>query len=994
MDLPPLPLDISWRLIRRGSRAAAILFGAAALLAASPARAVDDLGLDYKTIETEHFYVHYADRLEGFARRTARVAEEAHHMMTPLFDYEPSDRTHVVVNDKIDSANGSANVSGRNAMQIFAMPPAPESTLGYYSDWLRVLVYHEYAHILHLDTTEGLIDTIKNVFGASIHINTTLPRWYIEGLAVLYESHLTGSGRNNSSLFQMWLRTAALEHRLFSLGAASNTPIDWPQVTTWYLYGGSFMEYVTDKYGRDFATSFNHLYGRRLIPYSLNQSAREVGAESFDRLWREWDAHQRGESWAEHVAVSARGRTAVEQVSKGGGTRRHPHVRPGADSVTFYHNGLNSHAAFAATRTSTRRSDPLFEVDGAVGSSDWTPDGEVLVYGRGTVERSLYTYQDLHTWDSTTGERRQLTDGDRARDPAVAPDGERIAYVRVRPGTTDLVVCAFVHRRVDDCTTVAGGTLHPADDDRHWQQIASPTWGPEGERLAFSRWWLPDEKRDLWMLRVDGSRGTTPRRITDDAAQDTAPEFGPDGRLYWSADRTGIFNVYARDLEDDRTWQLSEVDTGMFQPCVSPDGEWIYAVTYTSDGYELGRIRYPTGALESAPESYPIPSRPQYPDVDPSDWKQTDYSPPRWLHPFRGSPDFGATVNGGGAGASIFGMGPVGHHSWELRFAILSSPEFVDVRGRASLRYQWTGGPFNLNLAAGFQENPRRRGLFAENEQIPFLEREYLGSVGLGFPLRRIDSRLSLSTSYDVRRTQFRNRPETQPSPTDRRPREPDFGWSNQLTTTISYAELDRYAQSISIERGISGRVSLSLRDELLGSDFESTRLTYALQGFLPNPWIDRHVAAIRLVGGIGRSGRGDPVFALGGYRPEDVISDIVFQDTSGQFVLRGYPPASIFGSRFQVWTAGYRFPILRLDKGASTVPVFLRRIKGELFADAGGAFNDVLADADLRTSIGARVQLGTQFFYLSRGSLFAGFARGLSEGGINEFFLRFGGGF
>jgi len=110
--------------------------------------------------------------------------------------------------------------------------------------------------------------------------------------------------------------------------------------------------------------------------------------------------------------------------------------------------------------------------------------------------------------------------------------------------------------------------------------------------------------------------------------------------------------------------------------------------------------------------------------------------------------------------------------------------------------------------------------------------------------------------------------------------------------------------------------------------------------------------------------------------------------------VLRGYPPATLVGSQFQVWRAGYRFPVLRIERGFSTVPIFLRRIKGEVFGDAGGAVDGVLANADLRSSIGAQLQLGTQWGYFSRGALQLGLARGLGDDGITEFFLQYGGGF
>lgn len=278
------------RPVRRGIRrvlTAAVAFVCIWIVRPGSAVAVDDPTLDRETLQTEHFYVHYPDKLRGFARRTAEVAEEAHEIMTPLLGENPEGRTHIVVNDDVDTANGSANVFGRRIIRVFAMPPAPSGVLGYYTDWLRILVYHEYAHILHLTTESDILETLNTVVGDVLHPNALLPSWYVEGLAVMYESRLTGSGRNHSSLFQMWLRAAALDDELFSIGTVSGSPISWPQGTAPYLYGGSFLEYIVDRHGLEFARKFNQMYGQRAVPYALNVTARRAGGDTFHRMWRD-----------------------------------------------------------------------------------------------------------------------------------------------------------------------------------------------------------------------------------------------------------------------------------------------------------------------------------------------------------------------------------------------------------------------------------------------------------------------------------------------------------------------------------------------------------------------------------------------------------------------------------------------------------------------------------------------------------------------------------
>ena len=62
--------------------------------------------------------------------------------------------------------------------------------------------------------------------------------------------------------------------------------------------------------------------------------------------------------------------------------------------------------------------------------------------------------------------------------------------------------------------------------------------------------------------------------MTDDKAIDGAPAWSPDGKyLYFSSDRTGIFNIYAYELETKRLLQVTNVLGGAFSPGPSPDGK-------------------------------------------------------------------------------------------------------------------------------------------------------------------------------------------------------------------------------------------------------------------------------------------------------------------------------------------------------------------------------------------------------------------------------------
>jgi hypothetical protein len=75
---------------------------------------------------------------------------------------------------------------------------------------------------------------------------------------------------------------------------------------------------------------------------------------------------------------------------------------------------------------------------------------------------------------------------------------------------------------------------------------------------------------------------------------------------------------------------------------------------------------------------------------------------------------------------------------------------------------------------------------------------------------------------------------------------------------------------------------------------------------------------------------------------------------------LRGFGEDSVTGTRALVINLDYRAPLLRVDRGVGTVPIFLRSIHGAVFVDVGHAWTDTFRWADRRGSVGAEISADT----------------------------------
>ena len=119
-------------------RRAKLVFVAVTCLIAGHAFAGDP-SLRWRTLETEHFRIHFYQGEEKLARSLAVRAERAHRILSPLLGHAPSRPTHIVLTDDVDSANGSASVLPYNLVRLYASGPESESVLNDFDDWMNLL---------------------------------------------------------------------------------------------------------------------------------------------------------------------------------------------------------------------------------------------------------------------------------------------------------------------------------------------------------------------------------------------------------------------------------------------------------------------------------------------------------------------------------------------------------------------------------------------------------------------------------------------------------------------------------------------------------------------------------------------------------------------------------------------------------------------------------------------------------------------------------------
>lgn len=562
--------------------------------------------LEWFTIESDNFYVHFQEGNSRTAKITSRIAEEVFPLINELYQYAPDEKVSIVLKDREDYSNGAAYFFD-NKIDIWV--PALDTPLRGTHNWLRNVITHEYTHIVQIqkgmkrkrkfpvsyiqwlsyedvrrpDVLYGFPNGIITLPFASINI----PAWLAEGTAQYQRTGL--SYETWDSHRDMILRTRILSDTYFTLEEmgtfASKTSIERETV---YNQGYAFVIYLADRFGEDILRELTTNLGQKgvyKVEEALELSTGIPGKQIFSDWIEERKEYYKG-------AVENLSFSDSDYLEKEGFFNFHPRPSPDGKSIAYVSNKgrdyslaslyikTNNETIEVATvsnleqNSSHNHADALNPTIRFISSSfSFSPDGSKLIYGLNKRTEFGESYNDLFLFDIESRKNTRLTNGARIDAPTFSPNGDKIAAVQYSKGTQNLVLVDLESKEIQHLTQFKNG-----------ETVYTPSWHPNSKQIFYS--YADFAQRSIRVFNF--SDNSNEIFLSAEYKDFRDPFVSADGNtLFYSSNPDGIFNIYHTQINDSSEYKkLTSVLGGAFMPAISSDNILFFS-EYETEGYKI-----------------------------------------------------------------------------------------------------------------------------------------------------------------------------------------------------------------------------------------------------------------------------------------------------------------------------------------------------------------------------------------------------------------------
>ncbi len=522
--------------------------------------------LNWKTIQTEHYRVHYHDGIEDIAQQGASIAEQVYPILIKQVGIETTPMIDIIFTTEDEIMNGYAMWTNQTFIWVDQNDAAIWLENG---KWLYQVLSHELQHIMYFNAVKTWMpEPFSSMFSDT-------PGWFVEGLAEYYTEKWRPHRADISHKYHVLknnMDDMDPHHdgysKLLMMGEkwGDSTIVElmqWRNDFKLFNFEDAFDEVTGQSVGQ-----FNEEWRRKMNTYyygyrSQKESYNDVGdVASFPISKMSTFAFS---SDSMRIALVGKDDKGQYDQSLFIATQ---------DTTTETPNWFSSLFSKKDDKNddedSTKTDVPKFdkeEVDfGRFHSAmQWSSDNKTLAYAKYRYGKHGSILWDIKTYNTETETHHWVTHNERATYPFWKSDGSRLYSIHHNNGITNLIEIDLESNAITSITSFTEDV-----------QIISPSLSPDGNQIAYAKS-STEGNMDIYLWNLTSNSET---QLTDTDEVDYLPIWHPDGSaLTYTSHKGSTPNLHTLTLSDGKSTMITDVSDGIWGAQWAPKTDKIMART-------------------------------------------------------------------------------------------------------------------------------------------------------------------------------------------------------------------------------------------------------------------------------------------------------------------------------------------------------------------------------------------------------------------------------
>ncbi|MDA0986918.1 MAG: biopolymer transporter Tol [Bacteroidetes bacterium] len=552
---------------------------------------INNVHVNWKTIETNNFLIHYYDGTERSANVISKIAEEIYEPITSLYNYKPDSKISIIIKDFDDYSNGAAYFYD-NKIEIYA--PSLDFDLRGTHNWLRNVVTHEFTHIIQMQCSmkfgrkfpafylqmlnyeeERRQDVLYGYPNAIVSYPISgfnVPSWFAEGVAQFNRPELNYDHWDSHR--DMILRVHALNNKLLSWNEMSVFGKNSLGNESSYNAGFSLASYIHKTYGDDAIPKISRELAK-LSSIKIDDAIQNTISKTGVEIYHDWKNYIT-ELYSYRTQKIKNNLNEGKIILNSGFGNFYPTYSASSKKIAYTSTKQNDYFNQSSLYVYDVESKKETEINDNISSAlAWDKSAKRIYYSKNTRENKHFSeLSDLYFWDFENEKEVRITFGTRAMNPTLSEDEKIIAFVFSKDGTSNLGIIDINGKNFRQLTNFTNGEL-----------CSMPKYSKNGSKIIFGF-----SNRDAQDIAEYSFLDSTYKIIINGLEDERHPNYSEDEKsIYYSSDKTGIYNLYKYEIETKNITQITNVIGGAFYPTENSNGKIIFAL-YNKNGFVISEI--------------------------------------------------------------------------------------------------------------------------------------------------------------------------------------------------------------------------------------------------------------------------------------------------------------------------------------------------------------------------------------------------------------------